>query len=239
MSYKLSDLTEKTIALRTDIMHLRTVGGVDQKLTFDNFMKSQRTLLEKIANYTILDTDINPIILVDSAGAGDVTITLPTLADNQNAIITIIQNDLTSTTPDNIIIEGEGSEEINGELNVTFFRARDGVTLFGGPDEWIILYATWQRVRTDSRGAGITAYPGVDIFIINSAFAAGGTITIPLAGDAESNQRQITVKCATTSAYSIFVVTSGSDTIDGYTSIELRQGDSITIVEYANKWAII
>jgi len=238
MSYKLPDLTEKTIPLRTDIMHLRTVGGVDQKLTFDNFMKGQRTLLEKIASYTILDTDINPIVLVDASGS-DVTITLPTLADNQGAFITVIQADAVSSSPGTITVDSEGSEEINGETEISFFRARDNITLYGGPDEWIILYTSWQRVRTASASPGGIAEPGIDVFVINSSFAPGGVITLPASADPSSNDRQITIKCAVTSTYAIFVEPYAGDDIDGYTSIELRQGDSVTIVEYGNKWAII
>lgn len=237
MSYKLSDLTEKLIALRTDIMHLRTVGGVDQKLTFDNFMKSQRTLLEKSADYTILDTDINPIILVDGAGT-DVTITLPTLADNQNALITIIQAEDVLVTPADIIIDGEGAETINGETSLTFFKRHDSITLFGAPNEWIILSTTWQRARTDLVSSSFTALAGVDQYIV-IAFFGLVTVTIPLLSDPTSNERMITIKNSYLSQYAANVVPSGSDTIDGYTLIELRPSDSITFIEAEGKWYII
>ena len=38
--YKLSELTAKTIPVGTDILHVRTVGGIDQKITWVNLLKA-------------------------------------------------------------------------------------------------------------------------------------------------------------------------------------------------------
>jgi len=72
------------------------------------------TVSTKSADYTILDGDGIGTILVDDT-ASDRTITLPTASANTDRSI-YIKN--TSTDKGKVIVEGEGSEEIDGALNV-------------------------------------------------------------------------------------------------------------------------
>lgn len=63
------------------------------------------------ANYTITDTDGYDVILV-STGSSDRTITLPTAADNTGRIIRFKKTD---SGTGNVILDGEGSETIDGK----------------------------------------------------------------------------------------------------------------------------
>jgi len=63
------------------------------------------------ANYTITDVDKIKTIFATAGSSADVTITLPTAADNIDRVIEIIKVD---TGTKNIIIDGEGAETING-----------------------------------------------------------------------------------------------------------------------------
>jgi hypothetical protein len=86
------------------------------------------------ADYTILDDDDFDIIEVTTVGANR-TITLPTRADNIGRIIQIKKVD---AGPSDIIIEGEGSETIEGSLFIRVVNQFESVTLYGNSTEWKI-----------------------------------------------------------------------------------------------------
>ncbi|MHA1302131.1 MAG: hypothetical protein ACTSPI_00315 [Candidatus Heimdallarchaeaceae archaeon] len=131
--YFLSDLVESTALVNTDLLHIRTIGNVDKKVQFLNLVKTFRDILNKNANYTILDTDRNPIILVDST-SGDITITLPTLATNQNKMIWIVK----LVAANNVIIDGEGGETINGVASYTLVNQYEVLKIIGTTSTWNI-----------------------------------------------------------------------------------------------------
>lgn len=88
--------------------------------------------LAKTANWTILDTD-NDVVVVGACGA-QTTITLPTLADNQGRIITVI---IGATPGFNVIVDGEGAETINGAATLTNATQYSCLRLFAAPAEWL------------------------------------------------------------------------------------------------------
>ena len=55
--YKLSELTEKTTFADTDIMHLRTVGAIDQKITWANILKKIIETIEPVGTIKIFDAN--------------------------------------------------------------------------------------------------------------------------------------------------------------------------------------
>jgi len=69
--------------------------------------------LDKSADYTLLDGDVNVVFV--TTGASDVTVTLPTAADNSDRIVTVKKVDDGAGT---VIIDGEGAETIDGETTV-------------------------------------------------------------------------------------------------------------------------
>lgn len=83
-------------------------------------------------NYTILDADGYNYIYV-TTGASDRTITLPTVADNNKRIITIKKVD---SGAGGVIVDGEGSETIDGHLTITLSKEHDAVTLQAVNGKW-------------------------------------------------------------------------------------------------------
>jgi hypothetical protein len=96
--------------------------------------------LAKTANWTILDTD-NDVVVTGVCGA-TTTITLPTLADNQGRQISII---LGSTPGNNVVVDGEGAETINGATTLTNASQYSVLRLFAAPAEWLVIsrVGTW------------------------------------------------------------------------------------------------
>ncbi len=88
--------------------------------------------LEVSADYTILDTDGYRRYLV-TTGASDITVTLPTLLNNQDRIIEIVKVDSGAGT---VIVDGKGSETINGELTYIISFQYSDMPVHAGPNEW-------------------------------------------------------------------------------------------------------
>lgn len=87
----------------------------------------------KSSNYTITDGDGLTTITVDSSG-GDVTIDLPTVADNGDRVLIVKK-----IHADNIVtIDGESSETIDGALTYVLRVNDSSVTLQSDASEWHI-----------------------------------------------------------------------------------------------------
>ncbi|MCK5610041.1 hypothetical protein KAR91_49665 [Candidatus Pacearchaeota archaeon] len=101
---------------------LTTAGG----LTFSGISSISGTL-------TMADDE--PVWFYDcDATGGDVTVTLPTLADNQGKLIELRRNSATN----DCIFDGEGGENINGQLTKSTGIQYDVIGLLAGPSEWMI-----------------------------------------------------------------------------------------------------
>lgn len=88
------------------------------------------------ANYTILDTDGYRYILV-TTGSSDRTVTLPTVADNEDRVITIVKID---SGAGQVIVDGEGAETIDGEANYTISDQYGSVTVKSNGSAWYKIY---------------------------------------------------------------------------------------------------
>ena len=87
--------------------------------------------------YTALITD-SVILVDDDTAAATVTITLPAAATAGDGFELIIFKK--GSTAD-IIIEGDGSETINGELNVTLIAKYESIKIITDGTEWFIIEA--------------------------------------------------------------------------------------------------
>ena len=159
MAKQLSELTETTVQNNDDIILSKNTSGIDRKIQFLNFVNEGRQKSTKVGNYTILDADRHPILYVDSSG-GDITITLPTLADNQNKLVTVVK----TVAANNVIIDGEGAETINGELTYTLFGQYEYLTLIGLSSSWFII------------GGGLSFFE-TGQFVAPDITLSGGTVT--------------------------------------------------------------
>jgi hypothetical protein len=102
------------------------------------------------ANYTVLDSDGYATILV-TTGASDRTITLPTAADNTGRTLTSKKVD---SGVGDVIVEGEGSETIDGALNNHIISQYSSLKLVCDGTGWHILEAPKDFVPS---GVGTTA----------------------------------------------------------------------------------
>jgi len=87
------------------------------------------------ANYTVLDNDFYSHLLVTTA-ASDRTITLPTAADNKGRVLTIGKAD---SGAGEVIIDGEGSETINGYATVRAGLQYQEVSIISTGTEWMVI----------------------------------------------------------------------------------------------------
>jgi hypothetical protein len=116
------------------------IGGSGRVLTSDGTTASWEvasgggSYSTKSADYTILDND--GIETLGVTAASDVTITLPTAADNTNRKIVVKKVDNGSGK---VIIDGEGAETIDGAASYTLYVQYDAITLLCTGSAWIIL----------------------------------------------------------------------------------------------------
>jgi hypothetical protein len=93
----------------------------------------------KSANYTITDSDGHKLILATS-GASNITITLPAAANNSRRTIQIKKVD---SGAGGVVIDGNGSETIDGSTTLTLYKQYESVTLRSDGSNWHILAVQW------------------------------------------------------------------------------------------------
>ena len=89
----------------------------------------------KVATYSLLNTDYS--LNVDYTTTGACTITLPTAQMVSGRIITIKDSGFNSKN-NNIFIETEGSELIEGDTNVKYTRDGMSLTIYSDGTAWFI-----------------------------------------------------------------------------------------------------
>jgi hypothetical protein len=107
--------------MRTDLDTILGVLGNVKVLTYSD------------SPYTIGDTDGFDRFLIDPS-AGEISITLPTLADNSEKIYTFIQ----TTNGGKVTIDGEGSENIGGFSTLYFQGINDRLEITADTTQWQI-----------------------------------------------------------------------------------------------------
>lgn len=124
----------------SDSMQLSS-AGLDVVGRITRTGPGKQSLLAKTANYTITDTD--PDIVVVGALSAHATITLPTALDNSGRIITVIIDGDPGAY--NVIVDGEGSETINGAATKTNSDQYSYLTLLSNGTRWNIIGSagTW------------------------------------------------------------------------------------------------
>lgn len=112
--------------LLTQEQEILGIKRFKQDVHFTSLFYGIKTVSE--TNYTITDIDNISLILVSTAGSHR-TITLPAIANNIGRIITAIKID--SGTGE-VIIDGEGSEEIEGFATLRLINQYDWISIVGG-----------------------------------------------------------------------------------------------------------
>lgn len=129
------------------------------------------------ANYAITDTDGNKRILCSTSGVGNITVTLPTVADNPNREITIYKDH------DNglVTVDGEGAEKIGALSSEYLFSAWDSITVISDGTQWVVKSMS-SRIDTDwiSRSDWTNVHIGIvdlDYDNLSSSFTLGERVT--------------------------------------------------------------
>lgn len=91
---------------------------------------------DKDASYTILDDDNLSVIFCSSAN--NITLTLPTVADNTNRVLVFIKNSAADTGT--VTIDGEDAETINGAASYSMAQRYDAVALISNGTYWSIVW---------------------------------------------------------------------------------------------------
>ena len=125
-------IVNETSAVGGEIARFNGDVYIDDALTVGGLKAGQAA---KSADYIILDDD-NLYSIFVTTGATDRTITLPTAADNDGRLLNIKKVDIGAAS---VIIDGEGSETIDGALTITISSQFDSVSLQCDGTEWFII----------------------------------------------------------------------------------------------------
>jgi len=104
--------------------------------------------------FTITDGDGFGKFICDTSG-GDITINLPTLADNQDRELEFLHQ----TSGNNLIIDGEIAETIDGLETIELPKQYDRLKIFGTTSEWAI---TDERISCQLRLHTYAGYGSTD-----------------------------------------------------------------------------
>lgn len=108
--------------------------------------------------YTISDSDGDGKFICDTSG-GNITINLPTLADNQNRQLEFIHQ----TGGNLLTIDGESSETIDGLTSIELPKQYDRMTVLGTTSEWGMLE---ERISCQLRLDEFAGYGSTDTKIM-------------------------------------------------------------------------
>jgi hypothetical protein len=146
------------------------VGGFSAlDLTAGCIVKSLVSTRSKTqGDLTITDTDGISVLLCTAESGADLTITLPTAADNDGRKLTIMKVDAGTA---GVVIDGEGSETINGYTSTTLGAYSDAaatgqyarMTIVCDGSNWIVVETAADVVRSEASGSWGTSNTYTDL----------------------------------------------------------------------------
>lgn len=108
---------------------ITTAGGVKLKL-------GEPEVADKVANYTVLKTDVGKVISMDASG-GSKTITLPSAADAGDGFKLMLRK--SDSSANTVIIDGSGAELINGAATYTLRLPNQALAIICDGTAWRIM----------------------------------------------------------------------------------------------------
>lgn len=130
---------------RGGILYTLNSSGTEVPMSAGNVAQSAKS-----ADYTITDSDGISVIVMTTGGTNR-TVTLPTLADNEDRVITIKKIDgMDSDGTGKCTIDGESTETIDGDETVDLYAAGDIIVIKGGASRWEILKLTQTEYLSNS-----------------------------------------------------------------------------------------
>lgn len=211
--------------------HLRLIKTF-LKNTFPNASKPFRfpSILSKSANYTVLSSDANATIFVDTTSA-QIDITLPTLAAGDAGWgVRVVK----STTDVNAVrVVGT----INGESNMLVNNRYEVLDLIWSGSAWLGI-ADLNGYRVAIITGDLTATEDhLDGIILSTPTGANKTITLPAV--ASYRGRMLSVH-HTGNTYSTTLDGNGAETINGAATLVLSAtNQSVVLVAMATGWVVL
>ena len=211
--------------------HLRLIK-IALKATFPNASKPFRfpSILSKSANYTVLSSDANATIFVDTAFA-QIDITLPTLAAGDAGWeVRVVK----STTDVNAVrVVGT----INGESNMLVNNRYEVLDLIWSGSAWLgVVDLNGYRVAIITGDLTATE-DHLDGIILSTPTGANKTITLPAV--ANYRGRMLSVH-HTGNTYTTTLDGNGAETINGAATLVLSAtNQSVVIVAMATGWIVL
>lgn len=153
------------------------------------------SLSAKSADYTVTDTDGITTVLMTTSSSNK-TVTLPTLADNLNRVITLKKAD---TGTGQAILDGEGSETIDTATTFILADQNDFVRVQAGSDSWKIIgsgigASVQSRVKDEvgaGHGSGSTKIRRIETSVVNTGNAITKAYSSTLGNTYTINQNGI------------------------------------------------
>lgn len=158
----------------------KTIGSYTDGTIFNDYItrlnNANPAILAVTADYAITDVFTYNTFLVDPSD-GDITVTLPTVADNSDRVITV----KVSVLGGKVTVDGEGGEEIEGAGSIYLQNLGDILTVISDGTQWNILklrqsYDTGWINRSDWTNVHMGSVV-LDYDNLAGAFTVGETIT--------------------------------------------------------------
>jgi hypothetical protein len=182
------------------------------------------TIKSVSADYTILDDD--PDIIEVTTGAADVTITLPTLADNVGARKKIVKVD---DGAGKVIVDGEGAEPVNGGTMWYVGSQYGFVTVDALSTLWLVTDGKYDGPVSGELSVGTfhPINPAGDAYKTNPA--EGTNITVDCSDDVPAGAKAVLLTAYYLRAggyLTIYFSSSGTPSLTNYNDVIIDYGSA-------------
>lgn len=211
---------------------------VKPQITLDNAPASVDTqalsVLSKAANYSILTSDGEDILVLANATSGSFVLSLYTAVGNTGKKIRVVKTDATANT---VTLDPSGLETIDGTLNLVIAAQYDGIGLVSTGTDWIRIdqASTVGQVLSKSADYTVTVQDGDYAVILADATSA--PLTISLFTAVGHKGVSLLIKKTDSSVNPVIIDGLASETIDGaLTQVLPFPYSCLTIVSDGATW---
>lgn len=189
---------------------------VQPVITLDNATSSTATqalsVLSKTANYSVVTSDGDDVLVLVNATSGAVVISLYTAVSNTGKKIRVIKTDATANT---VTVDPSGAETLDGALTAVLYGQYDGIGVTSTGTTWIRFdqASTVGQVLSKTADYTITVQDGNNLILLADATGAAVTITLPTAVGHKGFT--LLVKKTDTSTNIVTVDGNAAETLDG------------------------
>ena len=233
MAKQLGDLTALTVLSDTDLLLVRdSAAGVDKKMLGSDLVSEvNREFRLENTDVTILDTFRNPIISMATGGSNR-TVTLPTIADTQGMVVTVIKED---SAAGSVTLDGESAETINSVATIILRHQYHRITVVNNGTEWLILER--KRNRIDAKSSAYTILDEDDDNFFITTGATDRIITLPTAS--ANSGRRLTLHKVDSGTGIVTIDGEGAETVNGQPNHVLpTQYDVTDLICDGSEWFI-